>query len=476
MGREINPGIGGAGSAIITSSAPAAVTEDPRKEGWPLYLNIYGDGNSYWTVRVLDHELRAVSSPWSAALNTTLSYKGGVLNDSVWGYSVDAAALTGRGTSQAYSFSNLSIGSALHDDQYPQSSMINSAVGGMFEGTSPHASTSNHKFGYGHYLITQILPEGIRPRRYFGIDGNYFYEYHNLNSMNGRKNRINLSDYRDNTSLNDCYGYACYNERTNTLVTVHRGGSNGTVNIFKGRSDLNLNKEASTPNIKDWFEAATVTSFANNNFVNGSANDERTGRVGIGDNGEIVCIEHHSSLMRYRLFRDGEYIKEYNISTGGYSPDDGLSQYYIRMKATWDNNWIIPTASYYQEASEVSSIFISTKNPSRFFGFYDNTGNTHRNFVPHRGSGFLLFNNENTDGAAEPLCRVGLEHDSNAVSGEDPITVSYGQNAIPTEINVGTTIQSSFYSSAHNHGYYSTSYGFYIPTHWWSRHWEHGNG
>jgi len=479
MGRAINPGIGGAGSAIVSSSSSSSGVVDPRREGYPMYVNIHGEGNSYWNVRILDSNLNAVGSPWSAALNTTLSYKSGVLNDSTYGYSTDGGSFTSNYTSQPVSITNI-YQSVHHDDQYPFNMAVNANAGGMFEGVCTH-SISRSKWSFGRFLISQILPEGTRPRRFFGLDDDVFFEYHNLSTMEDPKSRFDLTPFFSvdpSTGGNHrAMGSACYNERTNTLVTLHRVAASAVFNVFTGQSGLNLNKEKSCPNPKKWFENASVTGFTiGSGFGNTTVTDERATRVILGDNGQIATVQRLTTTLQYRLIEGGAITATDTVSGGWNTGPDQGSQYYIKTKMTWDNNWSWSGLANYQEGGEFRGYLISTKNPARYIKYASDSGNRYQNLLPNSRSAFMSFDHVNTDGVPAELCVLDLDLDQNPLTGTDPIIARVGASPTAQERAIGSSLNTSYFSVPHNHGYYSTSYGYYAPLNWWPRKWEFGNG
>ena len=143
---------------------------------------------------------------------------------------------------------------------------------------------------------------------------------------------------------------------------------------------------------------------------------------------------------------------------------------------TWDNNWSWSGLANYQEGGEFRGYLISTKNPARYIKYASDSGNRYQNLLPNSRSAFMSFDHVNTDGVPAELCVLDLDLDQNPLTGTDPIIARVGASPTAQERAIGSSLNTSYFSVPHNHGYYSTSYGYYAPLNWWPRKWEFGNG
>jgi len=386
-------------------SSIAGGVVDPRKEGYPAFCLFGGDMNTYSQVKVIGSDLQNIGSPWAAGCNTTMSYGHGMLADPMFSYShADAGTPNANLSTQGYSSWTTWVQSLHQSDQYPMSMYGSTSALGYqsFNNFVSDTSYNNTKMTRGYTLINQVMPEGIRPRRFFGMQGNTFQEYVALTQMTNPLDTfaLNTKQISRTASYVTGNGSAGYNERINTLVTLHSTGSTASVIATKFvNPNVNLNTCAS---LKEFFDTAAVTEYTLTMTPFGS--DSYSDKVVVvGDNGWIG-VSYRESTNMYATAYDltGGNASAINFSTQGMTTSYGVSQgvyYYTKMNTTWDGQWAMAYTPYYYYGCGCFGYIFSTQDPRRAFRINNQYTSGGGMLVPYGKSGFRYMVGENTDSA-----------------------------------------------------------------------------
>lgn len=440
---------------------------DPRKEGYPLFGVGFGTGNNIQSFRIFNSNFQCVGSPYTSIQNTTTGYRHGMAIDQFYMYSLsDYSDGQGILSSQAANSSDYTQ-SIYQNDQYPQSLYNNCSPLGYRRGVNMVVGSylSYGLMGQGKYLIKQILPEGVRPRRFFTINGNTMKESFSLNTLQGTEDSIDLAPYRPVgfTSNTDCYGSACYNENTKTLVISFGTTSTSTqINVFRSTVDLN-----SCTSLQQFFAAATATGFTVTR-TNYNATENRYNRGMVLGNNDYV-------FMSYRNGGNGQVGDLIDLTAGtltnvstinNTTSYGGFDSYYIRMQTTWDNKWAFLFTSYYYYGCGVSAHVVSTTDPRRFFVFNPTDSSGGGALLPIGKEGMAYFNGVNTDSAGVYATLIDFNLTSTTGTAATVISTTGGGLSIAAINNAAAINPARGFLYMHG-GYYSTCYPRFFTINWW---------
>lgn len=439
---------------------------DPRKEGYPLFGVGYGQGNNVQSFRVFNSNLQCVSSPYTGILNTTTSYRHGMAIDQFYMYSLaDYTDAESPISTESINSSNYTQ-SIYQNDQYPQTMYSNCSPLGYRRGTNMNQGSylSYGLSGQGQYLIKQVLPEGVRPRRFFTINSNTMKESFSLHTLQGTEDSIDLGPYRPvgATSNVDCRGAACYNERTKTLVISFGTTSTSTqINVFRSTVDLN-----SCTSLQQFFAAATATGFTvTRTNYNATENRYIRGMV-LGDN-DYVFMSYRSGNNQFGDLIDLTAGTLTNVSTiSNTTSYGGFDSYYIRMQTTWDNKWAFLFTPYYYYACGASAHVVSTTDPRRYFVFNPTDSGGGGALIPIGKEGMAYFNGQNTDSQGVYSTLIDFNLTSQTGTAATVISTTGGGLSIAA-INNGAAINPARGYLYMHGGFYSTCYPRFFTINWW---------
>jgi hypothetical protein len=377
---------------------------DPRREGLPTFALFGGDMNQKFFHKVVGSDMQVIGTPWGAIGNTTSSYTAGVMADPMFSYSAsDFGTLNGNLSSEGFGFNAGWVQSLHQNDQYPAAYFGSTSASGMQGWNCFHdaASLKSHK---GYTLINQVMPEGMRPRRFFGMIADAFVEYASLTQMSSNIDAVNLANYKGTRTLTVGNGTAGYNERTQTLVTIHSDNSTGNCVVTKFKSTVNLNL---CKNLKEFFDNATRTEYTAAMEVWGG--DNYSDKVVIvGDNDWIGVSYRNGNNHYYNAFDLTSAVQgsaapfiygTFIANTTSYGVSQGV-HYYTKMQLTWDANWAAAFTPYYYYGCGASIFFASTKDPRRHFRAQNTNTSSGGMLTPIGRSKFALFLGINTDSAS----------------------------------------------------------------------------
>jgi hypothetical protein len=440
------------------SSLVGGTTEDPRKEGLPCFGIGHGGFNTEMSLRVIDSNFSIMGSPWSAINDTTATYRHGMAGDAMFGYSsVDMGTWNDQLSSN--SEGNAAFLGSLHQhDQYPMGMYVDLSPDGMFNGQTIHGKSYTKTFR-GRFLINQILPEGCRPRRYFSMLGNSFFESQSMGNLYAQTDEVNLASYRDNVNYTSGSGSAGYNEATKTLITVHNSTTNLVFNRYVSTVDLN-----SCDSLQEFFDAATVTSGTGSR--NGSHEEDAV--VVVGDNG-YVAYQYRSGNNAYAglLSPANTYSNAHFGSLGGTTSYgvDGGDPYYNKMNTTWDGKWAAAYQPYYYYGGGCLAFVFSTEDPRRYFKIAS-TENDANSLLPTGKSSFMILSESNTDSVPVQMAMYGFKNTDR--TGTAATTYS-NSIAVASIANGGTLMPTKYgYNNLHG-GYYSSCYPKFFTVNQWPK-------
>lgn len=459
---------------LLTLSAVKRVENilgDARKEGYPVFNQWGGAGNQNWICTNYDSHFQPVNSPWAAAANSTTSYRFGLLGDPMIGYSnIDFANADSQLSSQGYTSWNQWQQSLHQNDQYPQSAYGSVSALGMPLFYSLHNSGASTKLQKGYMLINQVMPEGIRPRRFFGMYDNTFMEYAGLTQMNQNIDSIDLSTYATSRTATEGRGSAGYNENTRTLVTIHSNNTTAwTITKFVGKVDLN-----SCETLEEFFNNATVTEYNHSAQAN-DAEARYDKAIVVGDNNRIG--------VSYRIGNDmyGEVIDlsdageaTITLTTIGGTTSYGMNQgvqYYTKVNTTWDGKWAAAYQPYYYYGCGIVAYIFSTEDPRRNFRIQNTTTAGGGALFPIGKSGFVYFNGQNADSNDVYMVSWDFKTTNKGNYTEDTryahSNTSFN-SAVPAIANGGMLNSSiSAWKSGMSGNWYSTTYPRFMTVNYW---------
>lgn len=443
---------------------------DPRKEGLPCFAMSYGNANNLFSLRVFNSQLQVMLPPYgNVDYTTTSSYRHGMAMDPYYMYSWnDSSDPESILSTEAASTSSPWYQSLHQNDQYPSAmwadvSSYGYRTGVNFAGGSTY---QNSKSSGGKFLINQVLPEGCRPRRFFGIDGNVMWESSSMMMLFGDVDRYDFSALRPAgfQSRTYCIGAAGYNEKTKRLVIVYSdssGANTVTVVVFTGNVDLN-----SCSSLQQFFTGASVRAFdVALDYNNQSAYDKT---VVVGDNGIV--------FVGYR-FGNGMYARSFDVTaatptstalnavsgTTSYGLPSG-DNYYTKMQLTWDGKWAFVYQPYYYYGCGVVGYVVSTEDPTRYFTYLNTSSSGGGAILPNMESRFVYFNGVNTDSSGVYGNIIDLSNTSRTGSAATTIMTAHGGLA---SIANGGAISAGLANFHMHGGYYSTCYPRFFTVNWW---------
>jgi len=445
---------------------------DPRKEGYPSFCLFGGDYNSFSQVKVIGSDFQNIGSPYAAGCNTTMSYGHGMLADPMFSYShSDAGTPSSNLSTQDYSIYTTFVQSLHQSDQYPMSAYGSTSPSGYQSFNNFINESGITKLSRGYLLINQVMPEGMRPRRFFGMQGNTFQEFATLTQMVNPIDTFSLNTKvisRNVSTFATGNGSAGYNERTQTLVTLHSNGSSTAVIATKFVSTVNLN---TCNTLKEFFDASTITEYSLTMTTNGS--DSYTDKVVVvGDNG-WVGVSYRESTNMYATAYDlsGGNATAINFSTQGMTTSYGVTQgtyYYTKMNTTWDGNWAMAYTPYYYYGCGCFGFVFSTQDPRRSFRIQNTNSASGGMIVPYGKSGLRYMCGINTDSASVSIISWDFKNTDLNYSSAAATTYIHSNAAGAQAVNNDGILNSAVNAYSGITGfYYSTCYPNFQTVNYW---------
>lgn len=436
---------------------------DPRKEGWPCFAVGYGTGNNIWSHRVINSMGEVIGSAFSTIASTTVAYKTGMLADPVLSYTAsDFNDTESQFSAESWAFGSNYTQSLHNNDQYPIHAIADTSTKGHRSGVQP--ANNQGKTAFGQRLINQVLPEGVRPRRYFTLNGNTFGEAANLTNLTAPIDSVDLSTYRPSgfTSFTTAIGTAGYNEKTKTLVAVFSSGTTTATQVIKWTSTVDLN---SCTSLLQFFTNATATGF-NVTFAGSSTDSYSDKTVVVGDNG--------TAFVGYRSGSNNLVGLTINLTTGvatatsavsgttSYGVSQG-SYYYTKMQTTWDGKWAMIYQPYYYYGGGACAYVVSIEDPTVYFTYLNTATSGGGAILPWKDSSFIHFIGINTDSAGINTNTITLSKTARTGTGAKIVATATGE----VSVAIGGAIPANAISLGLHGGYYSTCYPRFYTVNWW---------
>lgn len=440
---------------------------DPRKEGLPCF-GIWandGSGNQAAQFRVFNSDFQIISPPYGSTTSSTSTYRFGMAADQAYCYSGDYQSSFDSTTALSTNAFGAGAwaGSLQCNDQFPIGQMADCNSNGYMSGSA--TGPTNSIMNTPHFLIDQILPEGVRPRRYWCMNSNTFYEAHSLQALAQPISTYDLSTKRALNGSTEGFGSACYNENIKTLITTH-GNATGAlqVNVFKSTVDLN-----SVVDVATFFANATVTSCTVNITYEASSRYDRC--IVLGDSGNFVIGYRNGNNL------NGAFVNISNIAspvvttlnavagTTSYGHGSG-NQYLTRLQTTWDGKWACIYQPYYYYGCGICAYVVSIEDPSRYFTLLQTDSSYGGALMPLNKSQFAYFLRQNTDSDCLYTAIFDFTNTSRTGTGTTVVGTLYDQSKVASYAN-GAALNTSSYQFALTGGFYSTCYPIFTTINYW---------
>lgn len=515
MGRTL---IGGSAVAAPTPTTPttsttSSSTDDPRREGLPMFAiwQMYDDQFRYVQCSTYAPDGSQTNNPWAYAVYSSPgSYRGGVMQDKYLGYSGDNQSWYRTSSTISSNSSSYMVGRTQDNTHWPSNLAINIGPTGQFAANIGQSNSGRSYWRYIRYMITQVLPEGIRPRMFLGRNNQYIYRSLQPSDDNYIRVQDRFTWYDTdmeaafpelaNRRYSTGYGNCGYNEKTGYFVLFAKT-SNGNVDMFKWK----LGARISDPKVplKKTFLEATEFEYRQMDNTENLSGDEGyyRGQITVGDNGYCRWTRMQpSSRMQSNLFHldssvASQFItsnsqdsngQSYGAQNASYSYELGLTTCYgidqgsehigTVYNATWDNKWIIHFNHYYYYGSGCMGFVHSTSDP-RVCYTWQNPNQSYGNSPVASGTtGWIFGREQNADSSDVYYHNFNLsnletswdtiqENIANGVS--DPYGRSFTYTDwVPSSIyqNISQTDRPGLVPA---HGYNSTNYPRLLNVNWW---------
>ena len=503
MGRNLVGGSAVASpSSGSSSSSSSSSSDDPRKEGLPCIAtwSMQDDNARRFDCVVYDSTGSRMGSPWGSGLYSSPSdYYGGVMADKYWGINGDNGNYWRTNGTLASNNTSYVIKATCYNGFYPQHAMMNIAPTGGFS-SNRMASSDNLVRAFQHH-VTQVLPEGIRPRCSLTRESTYLFRSLALNISNNRGapggDRMNLWDdselvtkfgqdnispKNNNNNLYQGVGACGYNEKNKTFIIVWNQNSTRTIAFTKWKFTQNLNDV--NVSLRDIFLTASSVETTPHNTMNlGWSGTQEAHRflVTVGDNDYIRMSQFRESnhFRTYLITPDltidpgthdsnGEY--SHSITTS-YGMEQGWRHIGSNYNSTWDNKWHIHYSHYYYYGCGIAAFVTSTEDPRLVYKFnYSGTSDGNSPF-PWGKRGFIMNRSTNSDSQDLSYFNLDLKDmktTKEAFDAEAGRYYSYGEYVQPS---IGSTLNINDYSYwMPSHGWSSTNYPCFLTVNWWPTH------
>jgi len=495
MGRTL---IGG--SAVAAPTTPTEDTSsvvDPRKEGLPCIAtwSMQDDNARRFNCVVYNSNGHMIGAPWgNSQYSSPNDYGGGIMYDKYFGSSGDNGNPFRTNSQISSNNSSYIIQSTTKSSHWPQHAMMNVSADGMFGSnrwTSGNGMQENMRF-----MITHVLPEGIRPRLAIQRSGTYLYRSDvmygpNANSPGGERFDIwddpeAVAEFTQNamspksisSSHNQGIGACGYNERTKTLVILWNRSSNTTRYITKWKFTKCLN-DPKVPLREVFMTASSVEMSATSLNMGWSGTSEAyRWEVTVGDNDYIRCSNFQPS-SRYRTYLvtpdltleggEGTNAQSYINNTTSYGIEQGWPHIGSQYNSTWDNKWHIHYSHYYYYGAGISSFFTSTEDPRVYYKWEQQSSNGGRSPHAWGRTGFIFsYTDGNADSSDVHFYKVdfrGMKTTTDAIAEGAGYYFSNTERAQPS--NASALSISGGSGLFPSHGYHTTNYPTFLNVTWW---------
>lgn len=496
MGRTL---IGGSAVAAPSASTPTTSsisTDDPRKEGLPCIATwtLQDDNARGLDCVVYDSNGMQLGSPWAYALYSSPSaYTGGIFRDKYFGQSGDNGNPYRTNSTLSTSSSTYKIKDLTYSSHWPQHAMVNVSPDGRF--SSNRYTSGNSVMNGMKYQITQVLPEGVRPRLAITRSGSWLYRSNVMfgvtaNSPGGERMNMwndaslislfgaeNISPQPSKPSMSQGIGACGYNERTNTFVVIWRQSSTQDTAITKWKFTKNLN-DPRIP-LREVFESASsVVTTTGHTMGWAGTNEAYRWQVTVGDNDYIRCSNfYNGQWYRTWLFNpdlaltpdsgtNGQYS---HSATTSYGLEQGWPHCGSQYNSTWDNEWHVHYGTYYYYGCGGLMYFTSTRDPRLVYLWRDTSSSDGRSPHAWGRSGFVFnYPESNSDSSDHGFYKIDFRDMKKTTEEFDQGAGTYSSSSEVTQPSSGSTVSPAGTTQwMPSHGYHSTNYPCFINVTWW---------
>jgi len=443
---------------------------------------------------VYDSNGMQMGGPWAYSVYSSPSaYSAGIMRDKYFGQSGDNGNPYRTNAQMTTNSSTYAVKSLNYVSHWPQHAMLNVSANGRF--SSNRYSSGNSVLNGMTYQITQVLPEGVRPRLAITRNGSWIYRANimwapNATAPGGERMNIwddaelaslfgqeNISPKIAHSTRSQGIGSCGYNERTKTFVVIWRQTGSTATAVTKWKFTKNLN-DPRVP-LREVFESATSVETVNSLTMGWAGTQEAyRWQVTVGDNDYIRCSNFQPGQW-YRTWlldpdlaltsdsgSNGQYS---HAATTSYGMEQGWAHSGSQYNSTWDNDWHIHYGTYYYYGCGCMAYITSTRDP-RLVYLYRNTDSSN-GISPHAWgrTGFVWsFPTSNSDSSDHGFFKVDLRGLKKTTEEFDEGAGKYFDSSERTQPSTGSTINvvsgNEWFPS---HGYNSTNYPLLTNVTWW---------
>ena len=511
MGRNLTGGsaVAAPSSGSSSSSSSSSSSGDTRKEGLPCIAtwSMNDDNARRFDCVIYDSTGSQIGSPWGYGTNSSPGdYYGGLVADKYWGVNGDNGNPFRTNGTLASNSSNYKIKATTWASHHPQHAMMNVSPQGSFH--SNRWTSNGGVYEVHRNMVTQVLPEGVRPRCALTRNGEWLYRSRALNmTQQGSAGGDKISLWEDTDleakfgggaggtisprsiegSMNKGFGACGYNEATGEFIVLWRWNGSTASRITRWKLTKSLNDFNYT--LKEIFLSAASVEMTSSNFALGWGGSSEAYRwmITVGDNGWIRMSNFKESDDFTTFLVDPTTLALASAShqsngdnrfsnTTSYGMEQSWMHLGCTYNSTWDNKWHVHYCHYYYYGSGIQTYIISTEDPRvvyRWSYSETNDGNS-----PHAWgkTGFIFNKSSNSDSNDHTMFNLdlaGMKRTTEAIAAM-PSTIAEGagtyygyQRTIqPTTMfaDLNLTDQSYWFPA---HGWSSTNYPCLLNVNWW---------
>lgn len=499
MGRNLVGGSAVASSGGSSSSSSSSSSDDPRKEGLPCIAtwSMQDDNARRFDCSVYDSTGALMGSPWAYSVYSNPGdYYGGLVSDKYWGINGDNGTSYRTNGQLSSNNSSYMIKSTTYTGFYPFHAMMNVAPTGNFH--SNRMASGDSVMRVMQYYVTQVMPEGVRPRCSLTREDKWFYRTASLaisnNNAAPKGERIefwddselvtkwgqdNISPKNQSANMYRGNGSCGYNEKNKTLIVCWKLNSSRAIAFTKWKFTKNLN-DTNIP-LRDIFLTAESVETTPHNTMNlgwSGTQEAHRFQVTVGDN-DYIRLSQFRESNSYRTFLikpdltidsgTNDSSGEYNHSnTTSYGMEQGWRHLGSNYQSTWDNKWHIHFCHYYYYGCGINAFITSTEDPRLVYKLaYSSTSNGMSPHAWHK-TGWIFSKPTNSDSADMGYFNLDFAQMKTTKEAYDAEAGKYYSYQTMTQPSIGGTINitdGNYWMPPH--GWSSTNYPTFIPVNWW---------
>jgi hypothetical protein len=522
MGRNL---VGGSAVASTSSSSSSSssssgsslqYTDDPRKEGLPMFAvwSMYDDQFRYVQCSTYAPDGSQTNNPWAYSVHSSPSgsYQGGVMRDKYMGYSGDNQSWYRTSSHISSNDTAYMVGRTQDNTHWPSNMSLNVGPTGQFASNIGQQNGSKSYFYYMRFMTCQVLPEGVRPRMFLASYNDYIYRSYKPSQYNQVVGGDSFQWYDSemtaafpelsNRRHTNQYGMSGYNEKTGYYVLFTKT-SNRNVDMWKWKIPDTHRLTDPRTNFKEAFLNATEFEYRQMDNADNLTSEEGyyRGHITVGDNGYCrwTRFNQNDCTRTYLFHLDSSVCSNFittnsptsdnetygaesssyhrNISnTTSYGIDQGNHHIGIVYNATWDNKWILHFSQYYHYGSGMSGFVHSSADPRICYRIENSNTSYTCTPVAWGTTGFIFGRDQNSDGSDFYYHNIGLKGLETTWEKIQENTAAGISNARGTSYTYQAWSPTDWYESLPNtdrsglvppHGMQSTNYPRLINVNWW---------